>query len=42
MVTAARTGDRTAAQVLREQVAGEQDLLTLVCADGRYTASLVE
>ncbi len=42
MVTAADVGDRTAAQVLLEQVAGAHHLLALVWADGGYTGSLVE
>lgn len=42
MVTAADTGDRTAALVLLEQVAGAHHLLALVWADGGYTGSLVE
>jgi transposase len=42
MVTAADTGDRAAAQVLLEQVAGAHHRLELVWADGGYTGSLVE
>ncbi|MEU1598297.1 IS5 family transposase [Streptomyces sp. NPDC005708] len=42
MVTAADVGDRTAAQVLLEQVADAHHRLALVWADGGYTASLVE
>jgi transposase len=42
MVTAADTGDRTAAQALLEQVADAHHLLALVWADGGYTGSLVE
>jgi transposase len=42
MVTAADTGDRTAAQVLLEQVADAHHRLALVWADGGYTGSLVE
>ncbi|MBA4866497.1 hypothetical protein H1V43_35315 [Streptomyces sp. PSKA54] len=42
MVTAADTGDRTAAQVLLRQVADGHHLLALVRADGGYTGSLVE
>ncbi|MBT2610578.1 IS5 family transposase [Streptomyces sp. ISL-87] len=41
-VTAADTGDRTAAQVLLAQVAGTHHRLNLVWADGGYTGSLVE
>jgi transposase len=42
VVTAANVGDRTAAQVLLEQVAGAHRQLELVWADGGYTGSLVE
>ncbi|WP_246203542.1 IS5 family transposase [Streptomyces tailanensis] len=42
MVTAADTGDRTAAQVLLQQVADAHHLLALVWADGGYTGSLIE
>lgn len=42
MVTAADTGDRTAAQVLLRQVADAHHRLALVWADGGYTGSLVE
>nr|WP_258564200.1 hypothetical protein [Streptomyces himalayensis] len=42
MVTAADTGDRTAAQVLLRQVADGHHLLALVRADGGFTGSLVE
>ncbi|MEU1595115.1 IS5 family transposase [Streptomyces sp. NPDC005708] len=42
MVTAADVGDRTAAQVLLEQVADAHHRLALVWADGGYTGSLVE
>jgi len=42
MVTAADTGDRTAAKVLLGQVADAHHLLALVWADGGYTGSLVE
>jgi transposase len=42
MVTAADTGDRTAAQVLLRQVADAHHHLALVWADGGYTGSLVE
>jgi transposase len=42
MVTAADVGDRTAAQVLLEQVAEAHHRLALVWADGGYTGSLVE
>jgi transposase len=42
MVTAADTGDRTAAQVLLHQVTDAHHLLALVWADGGYTGSLVE
>ncbi|MGW4518441.1 IS5 family transposase [Streptomyces sp. NPDC004393] len=42
IVTAADVGDRTAAQVLLEQVAGVHHLLALIWADGGYTGSLVE
>lgn len=42
MVTAADTGDRTAAHVLHEQVADAHHRLALVWADGGYTGSLVE
>ncbi|AIA01448.1 Tn5741 family transposase [Streptomyces noursei] len=42
MVTAADTGDRTAAHVLLEQVADAHHRLALVWADGGYTGSLVE
>ncbi|MFG2387231.1 IS5 family transposase [Streptomyces avermitilis] len=42
MVTAADVGDRTAAQVLLEQVASAHHRLALVWADGGYTGSLVE
>jgi transposase len=42
MVTAADTGDRTAAQVLLEQVAGAHHWLALVWAEGGYTGSLVD
>jgi transposase len=42
MVTAANTGDRTAAQVLLEQVAGAHHRLGLVWADGGYAGSLVD
>ncbi|MGW3570323.1 transposase [Streptomyces sp. NPDC000941] len=41
MVTAANIGDRTAAKVLLEQVAGTHHRLALVRADGGYTGSLV-
>jgi transposase len=41
MVTAADTGDRTAAQVLLRQVADAHHLLGLVWADGGYTGSLI-
>jgi transposase len=42
MVTAADTGDRTAAQALLGQVADVHHRLELVWADGGYTGSLVE
>lgn len=42
MVTAADTGDRTAAQVLLRQVADGHHQLELIWADGGYTGSLVE
>ncbi|WP_234390523.1 transposase [Streptomyces sp. MMG1533] len=42
MVTAADTGDRTAAHVLLGQVADVHHRLELVWADGGYTGSLVE
>jgi transposase len=42
MVTAAGTGDRTAARVLLEQVAGAHYRLALVWADAGYTGSLIE
>ncbi|MFE4967334.1 transposase [Streptomyces sp. NPDC056660] len=42
MVTAADTGDRTAARVLLGQVADEHHHLALVWADGGHTGSLVE
>ncbi|SEE40968.1 Transposase [Streptomyces sp. 2231.1] len=42
MVTAADTGDRTAAQVLLERVADTHHRLELVWADGGYTGTLVE
>ncbi|SFH25863.1 Transposase [Streptomyces mirabilis] len=42
MVTAADTGDRTAAKVLLRQVADAHHRLALVWADGGYTGSLVE
>ncbi|MFE9782173.1 transposase [Streptomyces sp. NPDC005775] len=42
MVTAADTGDRTAAQVLLEQVTHAHHRLELVWADGGYTGSLSE
>ncbi|MBA4862944.1 IS5 family transposase [Streptomyces sp. PSKA54] len=42
MVTAADTGDRTAAQVLLAQVADAHHRLALVWADGGYTGSLIE
>jgi len=42
MVTAADTGDRTAAQVLLRQVADTHHQLELVWADGGYPGSLVE
>ncbi|MFF4509442.1 IS5 family transposase [Streptomyces sp. NPDC001401] len=42
MVTAADTGDRTAARVLLRQVADVHHQLELVWADGGYTGSLVE
>ncbi|MDN3029732.1 IS5 family transposase [Streptomyces sp. S.PB5] len=42
MVTAADTGDRTAAQVLLRQVADAHHRLALIRADGGYTGSLVE
>ncbi|WP_438319750.1 IS5 family transposase (plasmid) [Streptomyces sp. HUAS TT3] len=42
LVTAADVRDRTAAQVLLEQVAAAHHRLALVWADGGYTASLVE
>jgi len=42
MVTAADTGDRTAAKVLLRQVADAHHRLELVWADGGYTGSLVE
>ncbi|MGW8452448.1 transposase [Streptomyces niveus] len=41
MVTAADTGDRTAAHVLLGQVADTQHQLELVWSDGGYTGSLV-
>jgi transposase len=41
MVTAADTGDRTAAQVLLRQVTDAHHRLELVWADGGYTGSLV-
>jgi transposase len=42
MVTAADTGDRTAARVLLKQVGDAHHRLALVWADGDYTGSLVE
>lgn len=42
MVTAADTGDRTAARVLLEQVTHAHHRLELVWADGGYTGSLIE
>ncbi|MFI1212583.1 transposase [Streptomyces sp. NPDC020802] len=42
MVTAADTGDRTAAQVLLQQVVDAHHRLELVWADGGYTGNLVE
>lgn len=42
MVTAADTGDRTAAQILLQHVADAHHLLELVWADGGYTGPLVE
>ena len=42
MVTAADIGDRTAAKVLLQRVAGPRQRLELVWADGGYTGSLVE
>ncbi|GAB2722777.1 IS5 family transposase [Kitasatospora kifunensis] len=42
MVTAADTGDRTAAQVLMAQVADAHHLLELIWADGGYTGGLIE
>lgn len=42
IVTAADIGDRSAARVLLEQVAGAHHRLALVWADGGYTGSLVE
>ncbi|WP_456302296.1 transposase [Streptomyces chartreusis] len=42
MVTAADVGDRTAAQILLEQVAEAHHHLALVWADGGYIGSLVE
>ncbi|MDQ0946258.1 transposase [Streptomyces phaeochromogenes] len=42
MVTAADTGDRTAAQMLLEQVVDAHHRLALVWADGGYTSSLVD
>jgi transposase len=42
VVTAANTGDRTAAQVLLRHVADNHHLLALIWADGGYTGSLVE
>ncbi|MFJ8983004.1 IS5 family transposase [Streptomyces sp. NPDC102282] len=42
MVTAADTGDRTAARVLLEQVTYAHHRLELVWADGGYTGSLTE
>ncbi len=42
IVTAADVGDRTAAQVLLEQVAEAHHRLALVWADGGYTGSLAE
>jgi transposase len=42
MVTAADTGDRTAARVLLKQVGDAHHRLALVWADGGYTGSLVE
>ncbi|MFE4874669.1 IS5 family transposase [Streptomyces sp. NPDC056682] len=42
MVTAADTGDRTAAQVLLEQVTHAHHRLELVWADGGYPGSLIE
>lgn len=41
MVTAADTGDRTAAEVLLAQVADAHHLLELVWADGGYTGALI-
>ncbi|GAA4547029.1 transposase [Streptomyces collinus] len=42
MVTAADTGDRTAARVLLKEVGDAHHRLALVWADGGYTGSLVE
>jgi transposase len=42
MVTAADTGDRTAAKELLAQVADAHHRLNLIWADGGYTGSLVE
>lgn len=42
MLTAADTGDRSAAQVLLEQVTDARHQLELVWADGGYTGSLAE
>jgi transposase len=42
IVTAADTGDRTAAQVLLRHVADAHHRLALVWADGGYTGSLIE
>ncbi|MEU0069267.1 transposase [Streptomyces sp. NPDC006332] len=42
MVTAADTGDRTAAHILLEQVTDARHRLALIWADGGYTGSLVE
>ncbi|MFJ9153498.1 transposase [Streptomyces sp. NPDC102270] len=42
MVTSADVGDRTAAQVLPDQVTAAHHRLALVWADGGYTGSLVE
>ncbi|MEV6735268.1 IS5 family transposase [Streptomyces sp. NPDC051364] len=42
MVTAADTGDRTAARVLLEQVTHAHHRLELIWADGGYTGSLIE
>ncbi|MEW2489266.1 transposase [Streptomyces sp. NPDC048411] len=42
MVTSADTGDRTAAHVLLERMAGAHHRMALVWADGGYTGSLIE